>query len=183
MNEQRKKIILSEIKYWKQNNLIPDHYCDFLTALYAEGNHEKEEQGKSTSSILHKEKRKQRHLITLLLVIGVLIAITMAVMNNEVGIFVGGIGVTLLLAYATIKTAKKSVILPFIYIVSALLLLFMSLKVWMLFFVEQPMILIGLLLLNCVMWLFAGRKLNLLYFTLSGAIGLICIILFLVFQF
>lgn len=32
-----KKVILNEIAFWKQNKLLPEHYCDFLTALYAQG--------------------------------------------------------------------------------------------------------------------------------------------------
>ena len=37
MNPQRKRMIISEIKYWKQNKLLPAHYCDFLITLYAKG--------------------------------------------------------------------------------------------------------------------------------------------------
>ena len=37
MNDQRKKIILNEILYWKQNRMLPDTYCDYLLALYSEG--------------------------------------------------------------------------------------------------------------------------------------------------
>lgn len=37
MTNPRKKIILNEILFWKQNKLLPEHYCDFLAALYTEG--------------------------------------------------------------------------------------------------------------------------------------------------
>ena len=37
MDQQRKAIIIHEIKYWKDNHLLPEHYCDFLLALYTEG--------------------------------------------------------------------------------------------------------------------------------------------------
>ena len=37
MNETRKKIILHEIKYWKQSKLLPEQYCDFLLTLYSGG--------------------------------------------------------------------------------------------------------------------------------------------------
>ena len=40
MNPQRKRMIISEIKYWKQNKLLPEHYCDFLITLYAQGEDE-----------------------------------------------------------------------------------------------------------------------------------------------
>ena len=41
------------------------------------------------------------------------------------------------------------------------------------------MLLIGLLMLNCVLWIFAGRRLQLLYFTISGVAGLLLIFGFL----
>ena len=44
MSNQRKQIILNEITFWKQNKLLPEHYCDFLMTLYTEGEHEYEKQ-------------------------------------------------------------------------------------------------------------------------------------------
>ena len=37
MNAQRKAIIIGEIKYWKESKLLPAQYCDYLLALYTEG--------------------------------------------------------------------------------------------------------------------------------------------------
>lgn len=37
MDDKRRKIILAEIRSWKKHKLLPEHYCDFLTALYTEG--------------------------------------------------------------------------------------------------------------------------------------------------
>lgn len=37
MDQQRRATIIHEIKYWKDNHLLPSHYCDFLLALYTEG--------------------------------------------------------------------------------------------------------------------------------------------------
>jgi hypothetical protein len=33
-NDNKKKIILNEIEYWKNSKLLPEHYCDFLSTLY-----------------------------------------------------------------------------------------------------------------------------------------------------
>lgn len=183
MNKRRKTIILSEIKYWKQNNLLPAHYCDFLSTLYAGGEEDEAKEVKKSASVLHKEKMKKRWLLISIAAVSLVIAGLMQVMNDEVALYLGAIGVFGLLAYATVKSLRSSVVMPFTYIASAFLLLVMSLKLWSVFFSEQPMLLIGLLILNCVMWLFAGRFLKLLYFTLSGSIGLVCIIGFLIFQF
>ncbi|WP_163539608.1 hypothetical protein [Gracilibacillus sp. YIM 98692] len=35
--EDKKKVIVEEIKYWKKHQLLPSTYCDFLIALYTEG--------------------------------------------------------------------------------------------------------------------------------------------------
>ncbi|WP_440898184.1 hypothetical protein ACS127_15190 [Amphibacillus sp. Q70] len=43
MNGQRKATIINEIKYWKENRLLPDEYCDYLLALYTEGEENLEE--------------------------------------------------------------------------------------------------------------------------------------------
>lgn len=43
MNVQRKATIINEIKYWKDNRLLPDEYCNYLLALYTEGEEISEE--------------------------------------------------------------------------------------------------------------------------------------------
>lgn len=183
MNERRKTIILSEIKYWKQNNLLPDHYCDFLSTLYAKGAEDEAKEVKKSASVLHREKRKKRFPLISVAVFSLVIAAFMQFWNDEISLYLGAISIVVLLGYATVKSARSTVVLPFTYIASAFLLLILSLKIWSLFFEAEPMLLIGLLILNCVMWLFAGRFLKLLYFTLSGSVGLVCIIGFLIFQF
>ncbi|RDY72015.1 hypothetical protein DXT76_04800 [Halobacillus trueperi] len=37
MKHERTKTIVDEIRYWKQNHLLPDEYCNFLLALYTQG--------------------------------------------------------------------------------------------------------------------------------------------------
>ncbi len=183
MNEQRKKVILSEIEYWKRNQLLPSHYCDFLSTLYTGGEEEEEETRKKNTSILAKEKRRKKSLIATLIGVSIVIAVVMYFMNDLSAILLGTAGIVLLLGYTMLKSAKKNNLLSISYVASAFLLLMMSLKLWSLYFDGQPMILVGLLILNCIMWLFAGRFLKLLYFTLSGSFGLIAIIFFIFYQF
>ncbi|WP_088007992.1 hypothetical protein [Indiicoccus explosivorum] len=37
MEKQRKEMILNEIQFWKEHQLLPAHYCDFLITLYQQG--------------------------------------------------------------------------------------------------------------------------------------------------
>ncbi|MEC3883135.1 hypothetical protein VKA52_05255 [Halobacillus sp. HZG1] len=46
MKHERTQTIVDEIRYWKQNRLLPDEYCNFLLALYTKG----ENQGNNESS-------------------------------------------------------------------------------------------------------------------------------------
>ncbi|EAZ85106.1 hypothetical protein BB14905_22588 [Bacillus sp. B14905] len=65
MTNPRKKIILNEILFWKQNKLLPEHYCDFLAALYTEGAdiEELEPVQDPKQAILPSEKRKMLLLV------------------------------------------------------------------------------------------------------------------------
>ncbi|OZU89947.1 hypothetical protein CIL03_02055 [Virgibacillus indicus] len=40
MADNRIATIIKEINYWKEHNLLPDVYCDFLLALYTKGEEE-----------------------------------------------------------------------------------------------------------------------------------------------
>jgi uncharacterized membrane protein len=132
MNAQRKKIIMTEINYWKQNKLLPEHYCDFLITLYTEGNHEQENSA-TTEAVLSKEKK---------------------------------------------KVSVRAILIQLLYILIALAVLAASLEVWTLFFGGQTMLLVGLLMMNCLLWLLLGRILKLLYFTISGIAGLVLLVFF-----
>ncbi|MFS0689765.1 hypothetical protein AB1K89_11025 [Sporosarcina sp. 179-K 8C2 HS] len=133
MNAQRKKIITSEINYWKQNKLLPEHYCDFLITLYTQGDHEQEIS--ATEAVLSKKKRKFK---------------------------------------------VRAVLIQSLYILIAFALLGISLKLWTQFFDGQAILLVGFLIVNCLLWLLAGRLLKLLYFTISGGAGLVLIVIFII---
>src|SRR5690606_36010375 len=58
MSNQRKQIIVNEITFWKQNKLLPEHYCDFLMTLYTEGEQEPSIVGNAKEAVKAQEKRK-----------------------------------------------------------------------------------------------------------------------------
>ncbi|KAA0966082.1 hypothetical protein FQ087_07490 [Sporosarcina sp. ANT_H38] len=183
MNPQRKRMIISEIKYWKQNKLLPEHYCDFLITLYAQG--EEEEEVKAIEAILVKEKKKLKRTVIMLSILAIIV-------SGGMFVFIQYPGLTLVLTAAVslsflLLTLRKSTsqmgVAPFLYILASFMLLLMSLKLWDVFFEGHTMLLIGLLILNCALWLFAGRMLKLQYFSISGAAGLLLITGFLLVSF
>lgn len=184
MNVNRKQIIISEIKHWKQSKLLPAHYCDFLITLYAQGEEDVEDEV-VPNSVLIKEKRNlnTKIILLLLLVLASSASLFVFVQYPAVTIGLAFLIVFVLLLLSIRKSVTKSALLPFIYISSAFLLLIMSFKLWLVYFEAYPMLLIGLLLLHCIIWLFVGRLLKLLYFTISGAAGILLIVAFLFLQY
>jgi hypothetical protein len=183
MNPQRKRMIISEIKYWKQNKLLPEHYCDFLITLYAQGEDEKE--ARAAQGILVKEKKKLNRTISTLSILAIIVSGGMFIFNQYpvLTLTLTAIVSLLFLLLTMRKSTNQMGVAPFLYILASLMLLLMSLKLWVVYFEGHTMLLIGLLVLNCALWLFAGRLLKLHYFTISGAAGLLLIIVFLLISF
>lgn len=180
MTNPRKKIILNEILFWKQNKLLPEHYCDFLAALYTEGAdiEELEPVQHPKQAILPSEKRKM-----VLLVVGLCIAI-MAVLAIYFTIksltliltVIVGIGACILFIVAWQMARKKQLLAPIFHVLAAILLFSMSIRICTTYFSGNNMVLFCLIAANCLIWLWSGIKMKLLYFTVSGALGLLALI-------
>lgn len=178
MKKERKQLIISEIKYWRQNKLLPAHYCDFLIALYAQGE-EEESDVKVSDSVLIKEKNKQKRIIILLSLLTAGLSMSLFFFIDYPAITFGltVISFFLLLLFAGRTHATNPKLNSVLYILCAFMLLAISLKLWMLVFEEDSLVLIGILLVNCMIWIFAGRMLKLLYFTISGMVGILLIVI------
>ena len=130
---------------------------------------------KATEAILVKEKKKLNRTIIMLSVLAIIVSGGMFVFIQYPGCDTcfNGCCFILFLLLTMRKSTIQMGIAPFLYILASLMLLLMSLKLWVVFFEGHTMLLIGLLILNCALWLFAGRMLKLQYFTISGAAGLL----------
>ncbi|REB09999.1 hypothetical protein DVB69_04115 [Sporosarcina sp. BI001-red] len=181
MNAQRKRIIMSEIHYWKKNRLLPEHYCDFLITLYTQGDEQSATDVKVEKAILEKERSSVTKKMILLVILATGLCALMFTVGNYpiIMITVSSIFVLGLLIRLMMSKPFRSALIPFTYIIAAFMLLGISLKVWFAFFEGETMLLLGILMLNSILWLFSGRLLKLLYFTISGAAGLLMIIGFL----
>lgn len=73
MLDERTNIIINEINYWKQHKLLPDVYCDYLLALYS--------QGEDTEKLIRKNKNKvfkiTQIVITSLLILMLLLSLSL----------------------------------------------------------------------------------------------------------
>ncbi len=64
MTDDRTRIIVKEIKYWKDHKLLPQAQCDFLLALYTQG-----EEFESSTTTLNKRYQVNYYLQLILLVL------------------------------------------------------------------------------------------------------------------
>ncbi|MCQ6273650.1 hypothetical protein JMM81_01500 [Bacillus sp. V3B] len=166
MNESRKQIIIKEIVNWKENHLLPEHYCDFLLALYTEGNGLQEK-----NNVF-----KRKYLFLLFLFIPVImfllyfteLSLILQMVFSSTLIFIG--------IYLVFLFLKKGLLFQIPLIVSAFILLFVSVKITLNLFPENYISLYVVLGLNCFLWLASGWKLKQLYFTISGILGLLLVV-------
>lgn len=185
MSLQRKQIIMNEISFWKKNKLLPEHYCDFLLALYAQGENNGDEQTENASKAVLAKKQKTK--VILYTIVGLLTAILLAsLFVATTAIFIPIILVAIAILsflYIAIKLVKnKSVMAPLLFVFSALLLLALSFKVWDIYFGDNPLLLICLIFGNCLLWLFSGLLMKLVYFSISGILGILLIIGYFIFN-
>ncbi|MGG3450971.1 MULTISPECIES: hypothetical protein [Bacillaceae] len=169
----KKEIIINEILIWKENNMLPPHYCDYLLALYT--------QGEDFTESGRRAKRQRIHLTSAVLAI-MLLPISIFVLYFtefsfilQTVVLTSFVGFLLLLA---IYFSRKKILVPVFFLGAAVMLLLLSLELNTYFFNGNPFTLYGILFLNCLLWLYTGMKLRLIYFTVSALLGFVVILYF-----
>lgn len=178
MQEQRKEIILKEINYWKENRMLPEHYCDFLLTLYTEGNGEEK-------SI--KPEKSNKSLLILSFIFLALIPTSIFLLYFTELSFILQMAISLIFLIFSFggvflyNKKQQSVDVP--TTTAAIIFLLMSVRMVLEFFSNNIIFLYIILLLNCAIWFYSGRKYKLLYFTISSYIGAVVLILLIIFKY
>ncbi|WP_274309581.1 hypothetical protein [Solibacillus daqui] len=177
MSNQKKQIIINEITFWKQNKLLPGHYCDFLMTLYSEGNHSEEIEGKAKNAVISIEKRKKLSMATFFpIVASVIVLLLFTIQYEWVVIGVAGVFASCCLVGAMYFAKKNKILATMLQLATALAALGVTLKVCTSYFDGNNEMLYILLLVNCIFWLLSGIIMRIIYFSISGVLGLIIII-------
>ncbi|HWO97985.1 MAG TPA: hypothetical protein VNM45_16915 [Bacillus sp. (in: firmicutes)] len=174
MNQETKKqVIINEIKWWKESHLLPAQYCDYLLALYTEGNIEKQETFLSKPS----KNRFQGGLFSIILLFlpVVLLVIYFTELSFVLQMLLYGIFVLACLGAALFYAEKKFFVHGLLSMM-AICLLLMSYEAVSLYVPDNFLILVVLLVLHCVVWIIAGFRLKIIYFKIAGVIGLVLIL-------
>lgn len=172
MNETRKKIIINEIQYWKKTRILPEQYCDYLIALYSEG-----------ESMEESVKIRERFPINPAY-LGIASLVVLAVILSGVDNIppfiqiLACIIIVLLLAGIAFLFYKKSFSYQIPLVSSAFVFLLANVRISELFFPGNIGLLYLFLFIHCFIWFLIGKKLHLPYFTIASLLGTVLILYF-----
>lgn len=178
LEDTRKRVIVKEIQYWKTHRLLPKEYCDFLLALYTEG---EEDVTSDKKAFPHKSWFT---FICVIILLSLLPSSVLVIYFTEISMLMQ-IGLHLIFltftAFGYWYFKKANSIYVHIAIIVFLLILFIF-SVYLVQISAQQMILLHItVLLNCILWIFAGVWKKVFYLIASGIIGIVMWLLFIFF--
>lgn len=174
MENERITTIIKEIEYWKEHKLLDSQQCDFLLAIYTngEGNQEKiKQQALRQSSVI---TMLQLILLFLLLPFSFLI---LYFTELHVYLQLGILGLFLIYAIWNLlafRKLKNKYYQPSL-IISIFLLLLFSVQLAHLIF-NQSIALVVVIILTFIFWFILGRLENIKYLMITSVFGLIFVI-------
>lgn len=177
---EKQKIIVIEIRKWRESKLLPEKYCDFLISLYTEGN----------APVADSEPAKaffptvKKMLITIGLILLLLVLLIFLLYFTQIPpVFqVGSLALVMIFSVAAaFFYQNKDRMYTHVYIILAAFMSFILTVVGTdLFFDNERMILGGAIIVLCLLWILAGWRLRLPYLWISGLSGVILFIGFLI---
>lgn len=124
MEQDKRKLIVSEIEHWRQSRLLPEQYCDFLLNLYLEVHQERSKSvvGLSTAAI---KNSSPRQWFTIFSIIGFIsfIAIHFTTFSFQMQTGISILFVSLLFWIGTVQREKRPVVSYFSFGAGSVLML------------------------------------------------------------
>lgn len=170
MDHMRKEVIIQEINFWKNHKMLPETYCDFLLTLYS---------GEGQPDI-KTSKPKSHNNILICLFLGILIGCNLVLnyfthFSFAMQMTAAVISVILLTAFCFYT--KNRTFLQIGLLIGALLFVLSTVQAAE-YFQLGNVSLFTMLLANCALWIFIGKKFSLSYFWIAGFLGLSLVTLF-----
>ncbi|MGE7182877.1 hypothetical protein ACQKKK_02505 [Peribacillus sp. NPDC006672] len=175
MDEMRKKIIIQEINSWKESRMLPEKYCNYLLALYC--------QGELPPANSNKTGSDKKDILSGLLIGALFAFIVFLNYFTEIPIRMQMLGTTIsIIAFglAVRRFIGRKIIFQMALMGMALSLLLLTVSLAEFMAPGKAGILYVFLFINCGLWVLMGKKLKLLYFSIAGGLGAIVIAYFLI---
>ena len=171
--DSKTEIIISEIQLWKQTKMLPEQYCDYLLALYTGGNGVDDENYKNPQrKIMFKDLLLSSCTLAISLFVIYFTELSIVLQTAILASFVG------LLVGLGIYYIKKQLSPLLLYTSAACILLLASTELTGKVFKGSSIELYTTLFLNCFLWIGAGLKWKLNYFSLAGTVGGVLVIIY-----
>ncbi|HYK72428.1 MAG TPA: hypothetical protein VEV44_04720 [Pseudoneobacillus sp.] len=170
MDQQRKQIIIKEIEYWKESSLLPEQYCNFLLTLYTEGNHTVEEKKKKTVSF---NFRSIGFFLLAFASVFVIYFTELSFILQTAIYLTFMIGGVFLINYFI----KKGLISHLAFVFTAFVSLIFTINFLNHFAENSHILLYIVLFFHCMLWIIVGTRFKLVYFTISGVLGVLTLII------
>ncbi|WP_027415839.1 hypothetical protein [Aneurinibacillus terranovensis] len=182
MNEQKKKVILGEIEYWRQSHLLPSHYCDFLLNLYTEGEKDSmdgggraskvtKEAGSESLSAFSFPRLERKWAVTILSVI-VLLYLVFHFTDFTITMQMTMLSILTIGLYILAFIGKEDRLSKHIFLGAASILLALSGLYFLKYQGYSATVIIGFLVIVCCLWVATGLAANKRYISFSGLLGL-----------
>ncbi|WP_051348469.1 hypothetical protein [Peribacillus kribbensis] len=163
MNETRKKIIINELVYWKKNRLLPEHYCDYLLALYDGGEQAEEKRTHPIKDMLPAFFALFCLLLTLYVNYFTKLGFNLQMLLTIFLLFLPAVFLK--------KGNKQGLYFQSAMACTALIFLLLTERAADAVLPPSSNILYVLLLIHCAIWFFTGRKLNMSFFVYGSVFG------------
>lgn len=173
MDDKRKQLILKEIYFWKENNMLPEQYCNYLINLYTEGD----------DTLIEKVVEKRRFfdlelilsfLFLLLVLIGLIITYHTDIPFEMQTLY---FMISLFILFGSLYFYKRKSLNPIIiYISMALFLLLFTIQIGETFFQNQPLFLLFSIMFNGLIWIIFGMIRRHWFFKIVGGLTISVIV-------
>ncbi|MBH0229900.1 hypothetical protein [Halobacillus yeomjeoni] len=180
MADDRKQTIINEIKYWKTNRLLPAEYCDYLLALYSEGDGSHD--GKQ-AAVLEKPRSSPISAVFLVLTLILLPLSFLVIYFTEMDMIMqtGLLSSFVLIAFihAIRLNYARSMFFQFPLIIGLLIALLLTVSVISHYSAGNTAIFVSVPF-HSLIWFYIGWKLKLKYLQISGVIGMLLVTILIV---
>jgi hypothetical protein len=169
--DQKKKIIIQEIEYWKRSRLLPEHYCDFLLQLYLSDSKKNTKSGGGSFSFFT-SKNTLFIIMALFFILGFL-AFYFIDFSNQMQMYLIAITVFIFYSSAMFAYRKGQSFFHYLFSIGCMIMLLGVVRFFYLWGIEDAGMKISLLLGVCLIWVITGIIFRIFYLQFIGLIAIV----------
>lgn len=167
--DNRKEIIIKEIQYWRENKLLPEQYCNFLLALYTEGD-------SSQNRPSNQSRQGLVFVLSFLIFLGAVVTyFTELSFSLQTSLY----ALILLSQFVLTNHSRRKLNFTFPLTVLLLVALFVTVDTVTYWLRGNNVALMTAVLFNCCIWYIVGKRLRLIYFKAASILGIIFLMILL----